>query len=749
MSKKSYDWQYATVGGVPRVDIKSGADIAHLGELDQKMWTVLSCPVKDLEIDTKTLQMMDKDNDGKIRVNEVVEAAEWATKVLKDPELLLKQQGTLPLAAINQDTDEGKKIYNSAKEILKNLGLTKDSISIEDTADSLAIFAKTRFNGDGVITVNSTDDEALKAIIDACIKTIGSSPDRSGEAGVTAEQLEAFYTACADYTTWLASADADKAANFPYGDNTAAALAAFKTLQDKINDYFMRCKLAAFDEDSTAALDVSVARFEAISDKNLATCNDEISSYPLARVSKKKELPLVEGINPAWEGAFAELKRLVFDVDFPKQKTLSEEDWQSVVAKFKPYETWLSQKKGEVVESLGADVLNTIVAKNQKDALLSLVAEDKALEAEAQEIEAVDKMLHLCRDLFRLIKNYVTFTDFYSRDKDNMAIFQAGTLFVDQRSCDLCIRVTDMAKHNTMATYSGMYLLYCDCYSKQKNETMTIVAVMTDGDVDDLLVGKNAIFYDRDGLDWDAKIVKIIDNPISIRQAFWAPYKKFANWVTGLINKSAAEKDSKSFDTVTKSVTEKTETAAVPDKPADPAKAQPFDIAKFAGIFAAIGMALGFIGSFVVSVVSGFAKLSWWQAILAFVAILLLISGPSMIMAWLKLRKRNLAPLLDSNGWAVNARAYVNITFGATLTKIAAFPTVVLQDPYADKGMPMWKKILITVVFLIIVFGVLYFLDVFAFLGFPFHEAPAAVVDTLQKATDTLATHIDTTAIGK
>ena len=92
MSKKSYDWQYATVGGVPRVDIKSGADIAHLGELDQKMWTVLSCPVKDLEIDTKTLQMMDKDNDGKIRVNEVVEAAEWATKVLKDPELLLKQQ---------------------------------------------------------------------------------------------------------------------------------------------------------------------------------------------------------------------------------------------------------------------------------------------------------------------------------------------------------------------------------------------------------------------------------------------------------------------------------------------------------------------------------------------------------------------------------------------------------------------------------------------------------------------------------
>lgn len=744
MNKKIYEWQYATIGGVPRVDIKSGADIAHLGELDQKMWTVLSCPVKDLEIDTKTLQMMDKDNDGKIRVNEVVEAAEWATTVLKDPELLLQQTGTLPLAAINLESEEGRKIYASTKEILKNLGLKKDSISLEDTADSLAIFAKTRFNGDGVITVNSTDDEDLKSIIKACIKTVGSSPDRSGEVGVTAEQLDSFFVQCNDYIAWQASAEANKAVIFPYGENTVAASAVFHALQDKINDYFMRCKLAAFDEDSTAALDVSVARFEAISEKNLAACNDEISSYPLARVSKKKELPLTEGINPAWEATFAELKRLVFDVDFPKEKTLLEEDWQAVVAKFTPYEAWLSQKKGEAVESLGVALLQDIVAKNQKDALMFLVEQDKALEADALEIEAVDKMLHYCRDLFGLIKNYVTFIDFYSRDKAEKAIFQAGTLFVDQRSCDLCLRVSDMAKHNNMATYSGMFLLYCDCYSKLKNETMTIVAVMTDGDVDDLLVGKNAIFYDRNGVDWDAKIVKIIDNPISIRQAFWAPYKKFANWIVGLINKSAAEKDAKSFDTVATNITEKA--ATVPDKPAEAAaKPQPFDIAKFAGIFAAIGMALGFIGSFVVSVVSGFAKLSWWQAILAFVAIILLISGPSMVMAWLKLRKRNLAPLLDSNGWALNARAYVNITFGATLTKMAAFPTVVLQDPYADKQMPLWKKILITVVFLVVLVGVLYLLDVFTFLGFPFHEAPVA--DTLMNVADTLASQADTTVV--
>ena len=505
----------------------------------------------------------------------------------------------------------------------------------------------------------------------------------------------------------------------------------------------MRCKLIAFNGDSAAALDVSVARMEAISDKNLSACADEIATYPLARVNNKMELPLNGGINPAWQAAFANLKALVFDVDFAKQDSITEKDWNAIGVKFAAFEAWKGAKKGEVVESLGVDAIKDIVKKNEKDALLALIEQDKALEAQANEIQSVNKLTHLYRDLYKLIKNYVTFSDFYTRDEENKAIFQAGTLFIDQRSCDLCIKVSDMGKHNTMATYSGMYLLYCDCHSKQKNETMTIAAVMTDGDVNDLIVGKNCIFYDRNGLDWDAVVVKIIDNPISIRQAFWSPYRKFGKWVTDLINKSAAEKDSKSFDDMTAKVS--TQAAAVPADGTAPAPAQPFDIAKFAGIFAAIGMALGFLGSFCVSVVSGFAQLSWWQVILVFIAILLVISGPAMVMAWLKLRKRNLAPLLDANGWAINARAYVNIAFGATLTKMAQFPTVALQDPFAKKGMPLWKKLLIVIVILAIVAGVLYYFNIWPF-NCTDAEAVETAADTLGTVNDTLQTVADTAA---
>ena len=722
------------MGGVPRVRIETGSDIAHLGELDQKMWTVLSCPVKGLEIDERTLELMDSDHDGKIRVHEVVAAAKWLTSVLVNPDLLLKQSSTLRLIDISQKTDDGKKIYHSAKEILKNLGLEKEEISLADIADRTAIFAKTQFNGDGVITAQSTDDEAAQNAIAACIQTIGATPDRSGIDGVTAEQIAAFYTALADYAAWNASR-----CDLPYGDNTEAALSAYNALKEKIDDYFVRCKLAAFNASALATLDVSLERLENANEKNLTACMDEIAALPLARIAAAG-LPCEGGINPAWESAFAALKQLVFDVDFPHAKAISEAEWQQVADKFAPYIAWKAAKKGDAVEPLGLDAVTKLLKQDKKADLLALVENDKAFEGDADAIELVDKLLHLCRDFYTLLRNFVTFADFYVRDTNKKAIFQAGTLYIDQRSCDLCLKVADMGRHNTMAAASGMFLIYCDCYSKQKDQTMSIVAVMTSGDVNNLTVGKNAVFYDRDGLDWDATVTKIVDNPISIGQAFWSPYRKFGKFIEDQINKFAAEKDNKLTGEVTGKISESTEKMATADVAATPPadkKTQAFDIAKFCGIFAAIGMALGYIGGFLVSCVTGFLALTWWQMPLALIAIMLLISGPSMIMAWLKLRRRNLSPLLNANGWAVNSNVPVNILFGATLTKTAAFPKLNLKDPFVKRGMPTWRKVLyIVLAAIVVLLAVLYFTDLLACVGLPFHHA-ADVVE--QAAMDSIS----------
>jgi hypothetical protein len=76
---------------------------------------------------------------------------------------------------------------------------------------------------------------------------------------------------------------------------------------------------------------------------------------------------------------------------------------------------------------------------------------------------------------------------------------------------------------------------------------------------------------------------------------------------------------------------------------------------------------------------------------------MLVISAPSMAIAWLKLRKRNLGPILDANGWAVNAKAKMNVPFGGALTGVAALPpgsTFAAADAYAEKP-PVWPKLLL------------------------------------------------------
>lgn len=699
---QKYKWQFENIGGCSRVKISRGQDIAHLDELDTKMWTVLSCPVKGLEIDEKSLAYMDLDADGKIRVNDVVGVSKWITRVLKDPDLLLKGKDGVSLDDINVDNEEGQKLCKAAKQILTNLGKEENKISLADTADVAAIFAKTRFNGDGIITPASSDDADEVAAITAAVAKTGGTMDRSGVLGVTAAQIEQFYAELKAYSDWCAAE-----VSAPFADKTDAVIAAYQALDAKMKDFFMRNKLAYFSPDSTVALDVQTSRIEAISAENLSAKGEEIAAYPIARITGQAALDLTAAINPAWAGQMAVLQGTAIPAG---QQSLTEDDWAAIGAKFAAYTAWKASKAGASVEDLTLDVVNTFLKQDKKQALLDLVAQDAAYKEEADNIDMVDKFLHIVRDFYRLLKNFITFHDFYHKDKKVSAIFQSGTLIIDQRACHYCMKVENMAAHNASAATSGMFLVYCDCTTKTRAAKQQIVAAVTVGEVGNLIVGKNALYYDNAGVEWDAVITKVVDNPISVAQAFWSPYRRMATAVENLINKSAAEKDNKMMaDATAKINATPTTLPAAPAEGADPAAAKPaaatppFDIAKFAGIFAAIGMAVGMIATALVNLAKGLLELSWWQLILVFLGLLMLVSGPAMVLAWLKLRRRNIAPLLNANGWAVNAAAKISIPFGETLTDMPKYPKLKLKDPYAKTGMPVWAKILVTLLVLAVI----------------------------------------------
>lgn len=704
---RKYKWEFDNIGGSSRVRITKGEDIRHLAELDPKMWTVLSCPVTGLEIDDKSLAYMDSDADGKIRVNDIVTTSQWICSALKNPDLILEGKDSIDIEQFS-DSESGRKLYDSAKQILANLSKEGNVISIADTADNATIFARTRFNGDGVITEASTDDADEKAAISAAIVSTGGVADRSGAQGVNADMINAFYTALSDYSAWVQAAP-----EAPFGDKTDAVIDAYNALDAKIKDFFMRSSLAAFSPDSTSALDVQTSRIESISSENLSDKADDIASYPIARVTGKAEIDLSQPLNPAWAAKFEVLKTVAIDGN-----TLTESDWNAIGSRFSAYTAWKASKAGAVVEGLGLEVIKKLLAQDKKAALLELVANDSALAEEAANIDMVDKFLHIFRDFYRLLRNFVTLNDFYKKDKSVSAIFQSGRLIIDQRECRLCMKVADMAKHNASAATSGMFLIYCDCTSKSSAAKLNVVAAVTVGDIGDLIVGKNALYYDNAGTEWDAVITKVIENPISVAQAFWSPYRRMAKAIENLISKNAADKDAKMMADANAKIN--AAPAALPAAPAEgkPAVAPPFDIAKFAGIFAAIGVAIGMIGTALSGLMDSLSGLAWYEYIFLFLGIMLCISGPAMILAWLKLRRRNIAPLLNANGWAVNAASKISIPFGETLTDIAKFPKLKLKDPY-KKGLAGWKKFLISAACLALVIAALWLFDFLAFINLP------------------------------
>ena len=712
--EKTYKWEFENIGGSSRVKITKGEDIAHLHELDPKMWTVLSCPVTGLEIDEKSLKFMDCDGDGKLRINDVVACSKWITSVLKDNDLLLKGTDEIDLDQINTENETGKKLYNSAKQILKNLGKEENRISISDTADITAIFAKTRFNGDGIITDTSSDNELDKAAITAAVAHVGSVMDRSGAPGVGSEQIEAFYKNLTDYVAWKESA-----VEAPFGDNTDKVIEAYNTLDAKVKDFFMRSELAAFSPESTGSLGIQTSRIEAISAENLSGKTEEIATYPLAHITGKAEIDLTAPINPAWVSAFKLIQEGALESG---KTTLTPADWSAIGEKFAAYVAWKNAKAGACVEPLGMETIKEFIAQDRKAELLKLAAEDLALKEEAENIENVDKFLHILRDFYKLLKNFVTLHDFYNKNRKTTAIFQSGTLIIDQRACRFCMKVVDMAKHNAAVASCGMYLLYCDCTTKSQPGKLTIVAAVTVGEIGAFSVGKNGIYYDNAGREWDAVITKIVENPISISQAFWSPYRRMATTIENLINKSAADKDAKMMAKATENInalptTTATATTATPEAKA--AATPPFDIAKFAGIFAAIGMAVGMIATALSSIFTELFSLSWWKIILVFISIMLFISGPAMVMAWMKLRRRNIAPLLNANGWAINAASKISIPFGETLTEMAKYPKIKLKDPYAKKGIPTWKKWMYSIIVLIVALTTLWLTNCLSWANLP------------------------------
>ncbi|MEL3909221.1 MAG: hypothetical protein P1P64_09490 [Treponemataceae bacterium] len=677
---KKHVWKFAKVGGVTQLVFKTADDILHLKDLDQKLWTVLAMPTKGIFFDNETASFLDLDGDGFVRPPEILAAIDFLDENLKDVSIIMKGEDSLSVNDIkNTNTLE------TVEWLLRKLGKTDGIISVSDISAEQDFLQTSELKK---ITDDDCDELLLKKIIFSFVKENLESTNE--------EILAQFNTEREAYLQML-----ENLKSVSYGltlEQMLNAVSAFEAVEKKINDFFLRCKLLEYSNPENSSLIDYNEVLKNFTNIEISTNTEQLRELPIALPNKENLLDIHEKLNPTW---VSEVKTFYANTILPiagDLLVLTEEKWKNISQKIYDFTAVYKTQAEFKVSKMSKDFLTELA--NQTDKLQTEIEEILNFEKQKHNIQTLKKLLLFNRDFFTLLKNYVSFSNFYAGEE---TLFQAGVLFFDTRATTLCFELNADPRHESLDSLSGAYLIYCDI--TRENKKQKILALLTNGDSDTIFVGRNGLFYDRLGNDWNATITKIVSNPISIREAFFSPYKSLVRLIEEQVAKRASTAEEKSNALVStvadKTVNAPQEVANVPPKKLD------------LGTIALIGTAIGGISTLVGSLLQALFGLGFWVP-LGLLGLLLLVSGPSMVLAAMKLRKRSIGPILEANSWAINAHAKINIPLGASLTKLAHLPKnskLAKADPFADKskGKNITLGILILLLVLAGIFCYFYF----------------------------------------
>ncbi len=216
-----------------------------------------------------------------------------------------------------------------------------------DLAETEKLFAPEHQNGDGVVPAELAGDPRLAGAITRIVETYGAAEDRSGKPGVDQARVDAFFAAAQEVSDWHAQAEADAATVLPLGDATGAAAAVFEAVREKVEDYFTRCRLAAFDERAAAALNPADTAYAELSLQSLDAASAAVAALPLALVGAGRALPLAVGLNPAWEARIAALRDQVVIPILGAREALTQAEWEDLAGRFAAHRAWVGGDAGQ------------------------------------------------------------------------------------------------------------------------------------------------------------------------------------------------------------------------------------------------------------------------------------------------------------------------------------------------------------------------------------------------------------------
>jgi len=678
--------RFTRYGRTYQLVIRSAADLERALELDDSHWVATSAPVSALNCDAEFLALVDTDRNGRIRTDELRAAVSWLFERLSDRSALPESRTELLLLAVDTSTPSGRKLLDTAHYVLRSLGVQNaDAIGLSQVSEFQRRLENNAINGDGIITPDVAGDGETRAFIADVAACMGAAQDRTGRQGITGEALERFIADARAYLDWTAAAG--EGGVMPLGDETPAAYDAFVAVRDKVEDFYARCRMVAFDPEAAAALGASAV--SACKPDPTAPLREQMAALPLAQPDAGGVLPLEERVNPSYAAALGRLRALVIE---PLLETsvseLTEGQWRRVCEALAPYERWLARKPDSPVGALGREKLRHYLDGPFAASVRGMLAADREVAERQGDVLALKKLLLYHRHLFRLANNFISFPDLY--DPRRRALFEMGSLVIDGRWFHFAVRVEDIKEHSRRAAASGMYVMYVELSRADESETTLVAVPATSGTVGNLGVGKRGIFHGADRRLYDARVVQIIENPISFCEALVSPFVRLAKLIQGKIEAISGSAQ-KELEAQVSRATEKVQhgvQTAVREAPQAVRAARASGASQGGSTSAArrdllIGASLSVaaLSSAFAYITKTVGELGPVGVGLAIGVVALVVFVPTALVAGIKLSRRDLSALLEGCGWAINARMRLDRAQRRQFTHVEPFPEEATGTP--------------------------------------------------------------------
>ncbi len=644
-------------GGSYQLRIQNAEDLEKIQVLDEVHWAATSIPTDSLNCDKAFIAYVDTDKNGRIRPAELKAAWSWLIQVLADRHRLSEGSDVLRLQDIDTHCPEGQKLHAAAEFILTNLNISgENEISLAQVRDVQSIMASAANNGDGIIPPEVTSNADLAQFITSIMDTVGSKMDACGKPGISEEELKKFSHEAETYLAWQAQGEIPKGHECteikPWGTETRKAYDLVRNLEGKMDQFFAQCALVKFDGRAAAQMQLREKELKEIDFTDTAKMTDRLKDSPLASPNPEGLLNFEEAINPLYVDSLFELKEKVLNRALGDAlKRLNQNEWRKVKNIFCSYRVWLENKQGRKVEKLGQDQLRSYLEGSYREQVGELIEKDLAVANELNQMQNLEKLILYQRWLMVLANNFVSFADLYNPNA--RALFEMGTLVIDERQITFTMGVRDRQAHKKISQRSLMYLLYVEVTGRQdKDIKFEIVAPVTSGSSEGLCIGKRGIFFTVDGREWDAEVVDIVVNPISVWESVKAPFQKVADFARKQIEK----------------MTQSSEEKAVSMASSASASGTARDL-MLGG-----GLAIAALGSSFAYITQALSEVKPVQILMALLGLAMVVLLPSMFAGFVKIRRRDMSGLLEASGWAVNVHMRLNMTMGRLFTHTPHLP---------------------------------------------------------------------------